>query len=145
MTTVTYKDFSARTIFRIMGSCLLLWFLFWNPFVLRPRFWTMEVTLRSITLDTTLIGCGIGLILLRKWAALINSALLAYIGVTLISSRPTVPQMCVGLALLASLTLTVRSWRRLTWGYISHDPLLILASAFVSAAIYYLAFTMRSA
>ena len=46
------NDFSGKVIFRLLGVCTLVLFLFWNPVMLRPRSWNASVVVRSMVIDT---------------------------------------------------------------------------------------------
>jgi hypothetical protein len=45
----------ARVLFTTAGLCVILLLLLWNPFVLRPRFCSATVVLRSLSLDAMLL------------------------------------------------------------------------------------------
>src|SRR5580704_14462772 len=63
-----------RVTIRTCGFGAILLSLLWNPLVLPPRFWSARVVIWSFALDAALILIGVGLILLRRWAALLASA-----------------------------------------------------------------------
>jgi hypothetical protein len=133
-----------RVMFRTVGLCSVLLFLLWNPLVLRPRFWNTTVVVRSLSIDTTLLVIGMGLICLRRWAALLASVLAAYVA---IDSASTGGGFGVPLTLiiLTPLPLTVVCWRDLVWGDKRRDLLLALASLIVSALFHYAAFLIHHA
>jgi hypothetical protein len=68
--TISFRDTLGRMVFRIMGGLALLLALLWNPMVLRPRFWNATVVAREVAVEVTLIVVGIGLVCVRKWAAI---------------------------------------------------------------------------
>jgi hypothetical protein len=138
------KRVVGRVIFGTVGLCAILLFLLWNPLVLRPRFWNAKVVVRSLSIDAALPVVGIGLICFRRWAALVASALAAYLAIYSVSTggRFGVP---MSLILLTPLPLTVVFWGDLVWGDKRRDLLLALASVTVSALIHYAAFVARHA
>ena len=123
MTTAgDYWDFSAKVVFRIIGSRLLLLFLFLEssrstPSILNDR---SNFAFHSVGYNFNRLWNWSDSA--AKWAALISAALLTYIGITLISSASTVMQMCVGLALLICLLPMVVFWPILVWGHKLRDP-----------------------
>jgi hypothetical protein len=72
------KDTNGKLLFKLAGASSLLLLLFANPLVLRPRFWSVSVVARSLTIDVTLFLVGLGLICLRKWAAVLSSTVAGY-------------------------------------------------------------------
>jgi hypothetical protein len=137
-----YRDFCGKAVLRVFGVCALLFFLAANPLVLRPRSWNMAVAVRSTAIDAAVFAGGAGLILLRRWAAILTSALAAYIAILLLSSTTGLVEVCLSLLLLIPLVLTVVFWRILVWGDRFRDPLLVLATIGVSALVYYTAFIL---
>jgi hypothetical protein len=71
------KRLVGHIVFGNVGGCAILLFLLWNPLVLRPRFWNAWVIVRSFSIDAALLLIGVGLIHLRRWAALSAAALAA--------------------------------------------------------------------
>ena len=68
-----------KAAFRLIGTCGLMLFLFWNPLVLRPRFWNLSVFVGFLIIDATLLVGAVGLLYLRKWAALLFLVLSGYL------------------------------------------------------------------
>jgi len=137
------KNAVARVIFPTAGLSAILLFLLWNPLVLRPRFWSAPVVVvKSLSLDATLLLIGIGLISLRRWAALLASVLAVYIA---IDFNGTGRDLGVPLALgiLIPLFLTAVFWQTLVWGDKRRDLLLTLASLTASGLLHYAAFVIR--
>jgi hypothetical protein len=133
-----------RVMFRTVGLCALLLFLLWNPLILRPRFWNASVVVRSFSIDTALLAIGIGLIRLRRWAALLASVLGACVAIdfAITGGGLGVP---LTLSFLTPLPLTVVFWRDLVWGNRRRDLLLALASLILSALFHYAAFVSHHA
>src|ERR1700674_4615551 len=75
-----------RVIFGTVCLSAILLFLLWNPLVLRPRFWNATVVVRSLFIDVALLLIGVGLILLRRWAALLASVLAVYVAIDFTSA-----------------------------------------------------------
>jgi hypothetical protein len=134
----------ARVVFRTVGLCAVLLFLLWNPLVLRPRFWTATVVVRSLSIDAALLLIGVGLIRLRRWAALLASVLAVYVAIDFASTGGGLG-VALTLSLLTPLPLTVVFWRDLVWGDKRSDLLLALASVIVSALFHYAAFVIHHA
>ena len=143
------KEFYGKVIFRVVGGCALLLFLFWNPLVLRPRFWNASVVARSMAIDTTLIVVGIGLIALRRWACLLSLALAGCIGFAFLLSSTEATHVWLSLVLLVPAlilaVLIVVFWRTLVWGNGLLDPLLAFGGVVMCALIHYIAFIVRRA
>jgi hypothetical protein len=143
------RQFYGKVIFRVVGACALLLFLFWNPLVLRPRFWNASVVARSMAIDTALIVVGIGLIALRKWAGLLSLALAGCIGFAFLLSSTEAAHVWLSLMLLTPAlilaVLIVVFWRTLAWGNWVLDPLFVLGSVVVCALINYIAFIAKGA
>src|ERR1700733_3322811 len=81
------KRTAARILFISAGFFTILLFLLWNPLVLRPRSWSAAVVVRSLSIDALLLLIGVGLIRLRRWAALLASVLAVYVAVDLVTTR----------------------------------------------------------
>ena len=141
--------FYGKVIFRVVGGCALLLFLFWNPLLLPPRFWNASVVARSMAMDTTLVVVGVGLIGLRRWAGLLSLGLTGCIGFAFLLSSTEAVHVWLSLVLLMPAfilaVLIVVFWRTLAWGNRLLDPLLALAGAVVSVLIHYIAFIVRRA
>ena len=101
----------ARVIITTCGSFSILLFLFWNPLVLRPRFWNAKVVIWTFALDAALLLIGVGLILLRRWAALLASATAVCLASNFVSREGGISGATLGL--LTPLLLTVVFWRDL--------------------------------
>lgn len=138
------KSAVARVMFTTVGLSAILLFLLWNPLVLRPRFWSATVVVRSLSLDATLLLIGIGLISLRRWAALLASVLAVYVAIDFdgIGRGLGVP---LALGILIPLFLTVIFWRTLVWGDKRRDLLLTFSSVIVSGLLHCAAFVIRPA
>jgi len=98
-----------------------------------------------MAIDVALLVVGIGLILLRRWAALLSSALAGYAAFYSILSSADEVEAGLSLSFLIVLILTVLFWRTLVWGNKVRDPLLFLAATVISALIHYAAFAIRHA
>jgi len=129
-------------IFRVIGVCTLLLFLFWNPIVLQPRFWDTSVVVGSIAIDATLLVVGVGLFCLRRWAALLCIALSVCFAFGL--ARPTEPAgILLVVIVLTPLPIAVVSWnplKRVDW---KRDPLIAVSGVMVSAIVHGGAFLIR--
>jgi hypothetical protein len=134
----------ARVVFATLGLCAILLFLLWNPLVLRPRFWSARVVVRSLSIDTALLVIGVGLILLRRWAALLASVLAACVAISFAKAGSGLG-LPLTLGLLTPLPLTLVFWRDLVWGDNRRDLLLAFASLIVSALGHGLAFVIYHA
>jgi len=134
----------ARVIFTTCGSCPILLFLFWNPLVLHPRFWNVKVVIWSLSIDTALGLMGVGLILLRRWAALLASLMAVYLVIDL-ERRGGGVGVGLILGLLTPTLLTLVFWRDLKWGEKRRDPLWALAILIGSGLIVYAAFLIHHA
>jgi len=134
----------ARVVFRTVGLCAVLLFLLWNPLVLRPRVWSATVVVRSLSIDAALLLIGVGLIRLRRWAALLASVLAVYVAIDFASTGGGLG-VALTLSLLTSLPLTVVFWRDLVWGDKRSDLLLAFGSVTVSALFHYAAFVIHHA
>jgi hypothetical protein len=141
-----YQDVG-KMAFKVMGACALLLFLFWNPLLLRPRFWNVSAVARSWTIDAILLVGGCGLIYLRKWAALLSSLLGAYVALTPIKSGVGVSAASVALSLIVLLPLLLSAvfWRKLVWGDRRRDPLFALVGVAASGLLQYVAFLVHRA
>ena len=84
-----------------------------------------------MAIDAVLLAAGIGLIMLRRWAALLALAILFVTGIA----------VTVLIAIIAGF-LTVTSWRTLTWGH-KLDPLLVLPILMIDGLIHYVVFVLR--
>jgi hypothetical protein len=93
-------------------------------------------------MDAALLVMGVGLIQLRRWAALLASVVAAYITVDF-ATRGGGLGVPLTLGLLTSLPLTVICWGELVWGDKGRDRLVMLASLLVSTLIHYVAFALR--
>lgn len=126
------RDFAGKLIFRTIGATFLTLSLVANPLVLRPRFWNMEVAARSIAIDATLIAVGAGLILLRRWAAIVALVVVGYLAVAFGGSVGAV----MALLFLILLFSAVLCWRSMQWGNWARDPLVWLAAALIGFLMY---------
>jgi len=133
-----YHDL-AKALCRLSGVAAFLLILFWNPVVLRPRFWTASAVAYSVSVDAALIIACVGLLCLRKWGALAISAL----ALLLLTRMGTGLQW--SLILLLPIFFTALVWRALRWGKWRHDLVLALGSIAASGLLTYIAFVMRHA
>jgi hypothetical protein len=145
--TSTMKQFTkyqdlGKAAFRLMGTCVLLLCLFWNPLVLPPRFWSVSVFAYLLVLDATLLVGGIGLIYLRKWAALLSSALGSYLAFSLATSGDGSAEVVGIIFLLLPLFLAVAFWRNLVWGNKRRDPFLAFTGVMAAGLIVCVAFVI---
>ena len=137
-----HGDAFGKVIFRAVGLCTLFFFLFANPLVLRPRFWTASVIARSMAIDATLLVVGAGLVGLRRWAAVLSSGIGLYLAIEL-GIAGAGAGLLLSLTLLAPLPLTFIFWRALLWGDKRRDLLLAVGGLAVSALVHYAAFLRR--
>ena len=78
---ITDYSLNNATYVRFLEKCYsgcwaweaLLLFTLANPLVLRPRFWSAHVVARSFAIDAMLLIVALGLLSLRRWAALLAS------------------------------------------------------------------------
>jgi hypothetical protein len=136
--STNYEDLG-KALSRLGGTCTLFLFLFWNPLVLRPRVWSLSAIAFLVTMDATLLAAGMGLILLRKWGALLVSASTLFLLVRTGQSEG----IAWVLILLVPLPFTIVFWRILIWGNKRFDPLLALGSVTASGVINYIAYAMN--
>lgn len=134
------REFAGKLIIRTIGAIVLAVCLVANPLVLRPRTWTTAGLARSAAVDTTLIAMGVGLMLLRRWAAILMASVAGYLAVGFGGSVA----LFMALLFLILLASTVLFWRTMQWGRWSLDPLLILAGALISAIMYGTAGLLRA-
>jgi hypothetical protein len=139
-----YRDDLSRVAFAVLGVCTLLTFLAWNLVVFHPRFWNASFVARSMVIEAGLLAVGVGLILKRKWAALLCSALGCYLAIDLARSSAIAAEASAGLFFLIPLIVSILFWRTLVWGHRLLDPLLLIAAMAISALIhYYASFAIR--
>ena len=148
-TTSTMRQFNYQNLgkaaLRLIGTCALLLCLFWNPLVLRPRFWSVSVFVHLLVLDAILLVGGVGLIYLRKWAALLSSALGSYLALSLATSGDGSAEVVGIIFLLLPLFLAVAFWRNLVWGNKRRDLFLAFAGVMAAGLIVYIAFVINHA
>ena len=89
-----------------------------------------------------LLVIGVGLIRLRRWAALLASVLAVYVAIDSATTGGGLG-VVLTLGLLTPLLLTVVFWRDLIWGDKWRDLLLGVASLAVSGLLHYAAFVIR--
>ena len=133
-----------HVVFGTVGLCAILLFLLWNPLVLRPRFWNAEIVFRSLSMDTALLVIGVGVIRLRRWAALLASVFAACFAVDYATTGVGLG-VPLTLFILTPVPLTLIFWRELVWGNKRRDLLLVLASLLLSALLHFTAFVLRQA
>lgn len=130
------RDICGRVAFRIIGGLALLQALFWNPIVLRSRFWNATVVTRGVAIDAALILIGLGLLGIRKWAAVgllvVTASLVAEGGLGWFG-------VCM---FLASSILTAVFWSALARGK-RQDIVYLFAAVLISALAEYVAFLFR--
>jgi hypothetical protein len=90
-----------------------------------------------------LLLIGIGLISLRRWAALLASLLAIYVAIDFKSTEGGFGVPLV-LGLLIPAILTVVFWRDLVWGDKRRDLLWTIAILIVTAAFHYAAFVIKA-
>lgn len=133
---ISNRETGGKLVFRIMGALALSLALVSNPVVLRPRFWNATVIVRGVAIEATLIAVGIGLLYVRKWAA-IN---LSVVAALLLTERGLgAIALCI---LLILLILTVAFWPALVRGK-RRDLLYVLVAVLVSVITQYVAFVLR--
>lgn len=125
-----------RVVFRIIGACALLLAAFWNPIVLRPRFWNATVIAHGIAIEAILIAVGFGLIGIRKWAA-VGLSLVAALSV----AKYGFDLFGICLFLIPSI-LTIVFWPALVRGKRRDCPY-VLAAVLISVLTEYIAFALR--
>jgi hypothetical protein len=92
-----------------------------------------------VTIDGILLAAGIGLIRLRKWAALAISASTLF----LLARTGQRQDIAWSLILLVPLLFTIVFWRILVWGNKWSDPLLALAAVTASGVVSYIAYAVN--
>jgi hypothetical protein len=135
---ISYRDACGRLVFRAIGGLALLLVLFWNPIVLRPRFWNATVIARGVATEVTLIVVGIGLVCSRKWSAIGLTVVAAFL---LAEGGLAAVGVCI---FLTSLILTIVFWPALVPGK-RRDLLYVFAAVLTSALVEYVAFVFRRA
>ena len=100
--------------------------------------------MRTLLLDEAVVLVGVGLILLRRWAALLASVMAVYLAIYSARGGGGVGAVLT-LSLLTPLLLTLLFWRDLVWGARWGDLLLILATLILNGMIVYAAFLIRHA
>jgi len=138
-----YRNFCGKVVFRAVGVGAFLLFLLWNPLVLRPRLWNTSVVAHSMAIDAALLAIGIGLFGLRRWAAILSSALTGYVAFPYLLSSTAGTQVFPILIVLVPSVLTVVFWQALAWGNKLREPFLVLVIVLVDALIHYAAFVIR--
>jgi hypothetical protein len=136
------KDPNGKVVSKLVGASTLLLLLFANPLVLRPRFWSASVVTRSLIMDAALLVVGVGLFFLRKWAALLGSAMAGYFVFLLVKTGQS-QNLAWSLLFLLPLCLTVTLWSSLEWGSKRRDLLLVFSAVTASALVHYVAFLLR--
>jgi len=132
----------AKVLCRLTGVATLLLLLFWNPLFLRPRFWTAPAIAFSVSIDAALIIAGVGLVCLKKWGALVISAVALLLLTRTAAQGAGFPW---SLILLLPALFSAVCWRVLSWGNSRRDFLFALASIVTSGLLSYVAFVMRHA
>jgi hypothetical protein len=97
-----------------------------------------------MVIEAGLLAVGVGLILKRKWAALLCSALGCYLAIDLARAGANAAEASVGLFFLIPLIVSILFWRALVWGHRLLDPLLLIAAMAISTLIHYESFVMRA-
>jgi predicted Abi (CAAX) family protease len=112
--------------------------------------WSVEVIARSIAIDTALILVGCGLLLVRRWAALMLSIMAAALGFSSFYTYAKyrsefMVSATVGLVvLLVPAVLTAIFWRSLVRGK-WHDMFYVFMAVAVSTVTDYAAYANRPA
>jgi hypothetical protein len=128
-----------KAVFRLIGTFGLVFLLFWNPLVLRPRFWNLSVFFRYLIVDAALLVGALGLLHLRKWAALLFLALSGYLA--FVFSRGG--HFAAIVIFVLPLIISVAFWRNLVWGKAGRDSLLLVGGVIAAGVVDYLAFFIR--
>ncbi len=128
-----------KAAFRLIGTCGLIFLLFWNPLVLRPRFWNPSVFFGFLFIDAALLVGSAGLLSLRKWAALLFLALSSYLA--FVFSRGG--HVAAIVIVVMPLIISVAFWRDLVWGKAGRDSLLVVGGVVAAGVVDYLAFFIR--
>jgi hypothetical protein len=135
---ISNRELCGKVAFRVIGGLALLLACFWNPIILRPRFWNATVIARGMAIEAMLIVFGIGLICIRKWAAVGLTAAAVFL---LSQGGLGVVGVCI---FLSPLILTVAFWRALVSGK-RRDFFYALAGVLISVLMEYGAFVFRRA
>ncbi len=123
-------------MFRILAGCVLLLALFWNSIVLRPRSWNATVISRAVVIEVALVLLGLGLIRLKKWAAI---GLSAAIAIFMAEEGPGLFGICM---MICSLILTVAFWPLLV-GAKRRDIRYLIVALMIGGLTEYVAFILR--
>ena len=113
-----------RHAFQAFGILVLA---FDAPFILSApawrSYWTPQQQLRGFVVVGVLFLIGLGLLYLRKWAALYFSVPLFWVGLTwavIAVEEVAFPcnlfWMAHGISLMLPLYVTIKIWSRLSWG-----------------------------
>jgi hypothetical protein len=135
---ISYRT-SGKVAFKAFGLLLLLLFLAFNPIVLHQRFWDVSRVLRSVLVGTAELAIGIGLILLRRWAAVAVSLLAIYAAITI----PSEYNAALRLVVLSPAILTVTFWGSLDQSFTRRDLVWIAVAIAISGVVEYVAFLLR--
>jgi hypothetical protein len=138
---IPHEEVLVGWILKVVGLCALLLLLFWNPFVLRPRFWNASVVARSIAIDAALLLVGVGLVCGRRWAALLAAAITVYVAMTSVRGYGRIGLW--SLVLLVPLLPPLAFWRSLVWRDRKLDLLLAVAGVMMVALLHYVAFLIH--
>ncbi len=129
-----------RLAFQCMGGFVLFLSLVFNPLVLRPRMWSVAVMGKEFATEATLILVGLGLLSVRRWAALALSVLAGCVGGNALYEYARYrPEFIVSaivwfVVLLIPAVVTAIFWRSLVRGK-RRDLLYLLIAVGLSALI----------
>ena len=111
--------------FKAFGALTLL-LNFFRAFLISENPWYTQTSMmrfRESILFVVVAIVGLGLIFLRRWAALYFSIPLFWYGINFflssiegVSFPYNLLAMCGGVSLMLPLVITIRTWRQLRWG-----------------------------
>ena len=139
-----FRAISARIACTTIGMGALVQAVFWNPLVLRPRFWNASVVTREIGIETALISVGLGLLSLRKWSALVTSAIAFWLAITYFRNSP--PDAKLGFTLVLTMVPIAMAvgWPAFVWGNKRRDLLYVVVAALTSVVTVGIAFLTQT-
>jgi hypothetical protein len=94
-------------------------------------------------MDAMLLVIVIGMLSLRRWAALLASVIIAVAAAIGLGTGTDSAGLILELILVAPLLLTVLFWKTLTWGDGRREALIAASGITVSAVVNCLAFLLR--
>jgi hypothetical protein len=132
------RDDCGRVAFKVLGGLALWLSMFWNSLVLPPRSWNASVALRSFANESILILVGLGLLFLRRWAAITLSA----VSVLLLAEGGSAWIAWIWILFTPSI-LTVAFWPSLRRADKRCDLSYVFAAVMISVITEYVAFVRR--